>query len=301
MSYATYAESPKGYSQYAHPESNYTNVKKPGVSTLTAEDKEGTFTELLVTDGVGDYHINHFIGYGSFLQQSKPEQLVAKKNQEFYRTFAELFSQNVASAETGDYSFKGHATIEFEIGGKFGNWLQKVGGFFHSDWVSMQMADDGESFYGSTLRRKWMFGLEEAAVFLSEDWRNPIEVNQHHFLAGRRSFKIGYSKELSRLYIETAAFERSSLCEYNIAEKSGLLRSAIVQIWTNLIKNVEASSGSWISPLKLADQKVRQGYNLKGNVDYRVEQYKKPGEALEQQWFDKVIQRNPGLLKGLSL
>jgi len=301
MSYATYTESPKGYQQYAQPESNYTNATKPVVSSLTAEGKEGTFTELLVTDGVGDYHINHFIGYGSFLPQSKPEQLVAKKNQEFYRTFTELFSPNDATAEIGDYSFKGHDTIEFAIGGDLGDWFEKVGGFFHSDWVSMQMADDGESFYGSTLRRKWLLWKEEAAIKLSAGLRNPIEVNQHHFLAGRRSFKIGYSKELSRLYIETAAFERSSLCEYNIAEKSGLLRESIVQIWTNLIKNVEASSGSWISPLILGNQKVRQGYKLVGNVDYRVGQYKKPTEALKQAWFDKVIQRNPGLLKGLSL
>lgn len=312
MSYATYANPQEGYHQYAQPKSTYTKAEKPAVSSVATDGKEGTFTELLVTDGVGDYHINHFIGYGAYQQLKNPQERLAWLNKEFYRRFVEVFSPNEATAEKGKYSFKGKDTIEFKIGndlwtlvkglasGDVGPLAKKLAGLAHSDWVSIEMSDDGVSFYASTLKRKWMWDIEKLALSKSEDWRNPIEVNQHHFLAGRRSFKIGYSEELTRLYVETVAFERSSLCEYNVVEKNtGVLRKEITNIWTNLIENVENSFGKWISPSKLVNQKVRQGYQTEGNVDYRVGQYKNAAQGIKE--FDTILQRHPGLRKGLSL
>lgn len=301
MSYAAYAEPSKGYQPYAAPEPGLVSDARPAAGRATAGGKEGTFLELLATDGVGDYHVNHFVGYGAYLKS--PGKLVATMNQKFYDQFIELFSPNKATADRGDYLFHGDDTIEFGIGGKRGSFVEKLGGLLHSDWVSMQMSTDGESFYASTLKRNWLLPLEKAAVDLDEDMRGFIEVNQHHFLAGRRSFKIGYSEEMSRLYIETAALERSSLCEYNVIERTGALRAVIIDLWTHLIENVQKRHGKWISPTELPKtyQGIRKGYQVKRKVDYRVDKSKNAGQALKASWFQQVVQRHPGLVKGLPL
>lgn len=303
MSYAAYSQISKGYAPYAVPASVQDAAVLPVPAHVAAEGKEGTFEELLVTEGVGDYHINHFIGYGSYLALKSPEKIVRLLNQALYLGFVDVFEPNEAAAEKGDYLFNGVDTIEFTVGGKRGDLFEKAGGLFHSDWVSMQMSADGESFYASTLKRRWMTTSEKVLLLAQNDAKDLIETNQHHFLAGRRSFKIGYDQDLKRLYIETAAFERSSLCEYNVLEKTGLLRDAIVAIWTNLIENFEKTWGKWISPslLPKPHQAVRQGYSRKGNVDYRQGRHKKAAQALNTPWFAKVLARNPGLTKGVPL
>jgi hypothetical protein len=307
MSYADYTGVARGYQPFAAPAPSVARAPsvasyaEPAPALVTADGKEGTFDELPVTDGVGDYHVNHFIGYGAYQPLKSPEKLVAALNRMFYTRFVDLFSPNEATAAWGKYFFHGDDTIEFEIGGEKGSFIEILGGLLHSDWVSMRMSADGESFYASTLRRKWLLLAEKLAVGLNEDVRGPIEINQHHFLAGRRSFKIGYSAELRRLYIETAAFERSSLCEYSMLEKTGVLRAVIVDLWTRLIENVENSFGKWVSPdlLPKGDQGVRQGYLTKRNVDYRADRYEKAGQALNAPWFAQVLARHPGLVKGL--
>lgn len=300
MSYAAYSQISRGYAPYAAPALMQDAAAMPVPAHVAAEGEEGTFEELFVTEGVGAYHINHFIGYGAYLPPKSSEKLVKLLNQALYLGFVKVFEPNVATVEKGDYEFHGADTIEFTVGGKRGSLIEKVGGLFHSDWVSMQMSADGESFYASTLKRRWMTLSEKALLLADKDAKDLIETNQHHFLAGRRSFKIGYDQDLKVLYIETAAFERSSVCEYNVLEKTGLLRDAIVAIWTNLIDNFEKTWGKWISP-SLLPKAVRQGYSMKGNVDYRQEQHKKAAQALSASWFTKVLARNPGLTKSVPL
>jgi hypothetical protein len=128
-----------------------------------------------------------------------------------------------------------------------------------------------------------------------------IRVNQHHFLAGRRSWRLGYDSGLKCPYVETAAFERSSLCEYSGAERIGLFRESIIEIWTSLLTNVrkDFTSIKWISPESLLDQSVRAGYETVDDVDYRTASFETAEEALDEQWFAKIFTRHPGLLKGL--
>ena len=61
----------------------------------------------------------------------------------------------------------------------------------------------------------------------------------HHFLAGRRYFSIGYDPVKKLYFVETAAFERSSVCEYSVIDSTGVLRENIVVLWENLILNFE--------------------------------------------------------------
>jgi hypothetical protein len=270
--------------------------------------KEGQFSELRVTGGVGPFHINHFIGYSGFIMLSKPAEVVAPLAARFYRDFVKLFEPNEAEADLSQYEFKGADTIEFSIGGKKFELLEHIGGFLHSDWVSLQQSDDRESFYASTLRRRWLLfkeqlalsGLKSLSTDLASNLIEFIRVNQHHFLAGRRSFRFGYDEKLHRCYVETAAFERSSICEYYLAEKTGLLREAVIELWTNLLANVQASFGGlWVPPVLAVKAEEREGYQTRDNVDYRTASFPTAAEALSQPWFAKVLTRHPGLLKGL--
>lgn len=298
-----------GYNARPAPSTALAKAPVPMASTADSQldGTEGTFVELPVTGGVGPFHINHFIGRGLFGPLSKPEQVVAPLAYRFFREFLKLFEPNEAEAEKGKYKFNGADTIEFSLGGDKFELLEHLGGVLHSDWVSIQKSDDGASFYASTLRRRWLLRQEKVALFgavklsktAADGLAGIIRVNQHHFLAGRRSFRFGYDDMLQRLYIETAAFERSSLCEYHIVEKTGALRATIIDLWTNLIDNVQRSFGLPLVPPSLLPAKAREGYATQLDVDYRTGSFATADEALKQPWFANLLPRHPGLLKGL--
>lgn len=312
-----------GYQPYANPAAGYRKGPQSGYNTpakrATAKGKEGTFVELPVTGGVGNFHINHFIGYSSqALLTLQVKARLAELQQQFRDDFTEIFSvRNVAEANLRPYLHEGNDTIEFEIGGndetsKGMYYLRQVMGFNHSDWVSLQDDPGSRSFYARTLKRDWATFLEESAISALElvDKRTAIatevffEINRHHFLAGRRSFKVGYDEALQRCYIETAALERSSLDFYDMIERTGLLRPMIVQIWTSLIENFEKEHDGnpefyWLSASGNPEN-VPDGYSVQGNVAYRTAQVRGMKEAVKAPWFKKVLSRHPGLVAGLK-
>jgi hypothetical protein len=304
MDYGTFRQPSPGYSAPA---------KQPVVLPAAASEplayadgKEGQFFELRVTGGVGPFHVNHFVVYSGLLELSNPQPIVAPLLQSFYSSFISLFEpDNAAKADQGEYTYKGADTIEFELGG-VGDWdvLPNLGGLLHSDWVSFQKSDDGESFYASTLRRGWLLFSEKLALAATTGatrraLAEEIKVNQHHFLAGRRSFRFGYDPALRRLYVETAALERSSICEYRLLEKTGALRSTIIELWTTLLVNVQKRFHiPFVAPSSLPPA-ARAGYQITGNVAYRTAEFASATEALTQPWFAKLLPRHPGLLKNV--
>lgn len=310
------------YQPYAHPDVGYRKNTLSGhnapAKRPTAKGKEGTFVELPVTGGVGPVHINHFVGYSSQTALTpKVKARLEELQQRFRDDFTEVFSvKNVAEANLRPYLHKGNDTVEFEIGGndeafKDIYYLRQVMGLNHSDWVSMQDHPESRSFYATTLKRGWATYLEEITIsaldLVNESAAKTteafFEINRHHFLAGRRSFKVGYDEDLRRCYIETAALERSSLGFYDMIERTGLLRPMIVQIWTSLIENFEKEySGSpefqW--PASGNPEDVPDDYMMQGNVVYRAVQVRGMKEAVTAPWFTKVLDRHPGLVAGLK-
>lgn len=312
------------YQPYANPATGYRKSRPSGYSSpakrATAKGKEGTFVELPVTGGVGLFHINHFVGYSSQTALTpKVKSRLAELQQRFRDDFTEIFSvKNVAEANLRPHLHRGNDTIEFEIGGndessKSMYYLRQVMGFNHSDWVSMQDHPESGSFYAMTLKRDWATFLEESAISALERMDESavkaaeafFEINRHHFLAGRRSFKVGYDEHLQRCYIETAALERSSLDFYDLIERTGLLRPMIVQIWTSLIENFEKECDGgpefcWLSASGNPEN-VPDDYKVKGNVAYRTAQVRGTKEVVGAPWFKKVLTRHPGLVAGLKI
>ncbi len=307
MSYSEYTN-PRGsgYKDAAHPRGNYS----------ASSSKEGVFLELspyknyeeTIEGGVGQFHVNHFIGY--FIPPSKKPSTA-----EFFSYFPFIFTEkgNVASAVTADYyEFKGKATVKF----KHANPLKA---YFHEDWVSLQMAPDKASFFARTLKREWAYPQETAAAVLAKLTLNidlPLDVNQRHFLSGRRSWAVGYLPASKLCYVETAAFERFSHAFYD--QHQWLLSigaAVIVDIWTKLIKDYadfykrELVTNDGIMQIF---SEYKKGYtyfsqpsggtpvgNLQilPNIYYAQAERSTAAEAHAIPWFKEVLKRHPGLLQ----
>jgi hypothetical protein len=320
MSYADYAAPGSGYAPYARP--GYQPGGKAALAgAKSAKKAQWKFTELFITGGVGPFHTNHFVGYSGFekVDPTRAALKAARLTTWLRENFCAVFSEKniAAAAPYPERKFDGSPTVEFTIGGNLGSSLEKLAGEVHSDWVVMREDEPSTSFYGSTLKREWLTPVEDNVLTALDVKRmlrpkgkpTPAEdvvtermifVNQHHFLAGRRSWKVGYDAKLYRFYVETAAFERSSLCEYSVAEESGVLRESVVGLWTNLIDNVESHAKGWI-PAQKRPEAVPPGYRVQGNAAYRAGQHKTAAAALDTEWFAPVLLRHPGLVKGLAL
>jgi len=295
MSYATFAHPKNGYHQNSAQKLSYLKPARPQALKVADDDKkEGTFTDLPATGGVGEYHINHFLGFSQPVSAPTP-QFVRTLNKMFYSSFVELFSnENIAEARLQPYN--GRDFVKFTIGGKSGSWFDKFGGFVHSDWIRLEMHSDGNNFLATTLHRDWLWDSEKVAITLKPEAERYIDVNRHHFLAGRRVFAIRFDVPSSRYVIETAAFERSSLCEYKVADDV-LFRNRITILWTTMIESFEKVADGWASG---KPEVVPEGYTVKGNVVFIESRHKLVSDALLAPWFGGILSRYPGLTKGLA-
>jgi len=322
MSYANYATPGGWYAPYAAPTRGYTPQPTPSAAKPSAKQAI-KFREIPITDGVGEFHTNHFIGYSAYeeVDPMRAAFRAARFTKVFQQNFCAIFSEkNVATAVLHpDIKHQGDSTVEFRVSGNVGNSAEKAGGLFHSDWVVMRSDSASASFYGTTLRRDWKYpgeALLAAAVAVvgakaksASGKEKPVtqavgdrlvKVNQHHFLAGRRSWKVGYDAALHRFYVETAAFERNSLCEYHVVEEFQVMREAIVKLWTNLVDNFESHARGWMSAPRIPEE-VPSGYDTRGNAAYRAGKHKTAAQALGTDWFASVLLRHPGLVSGLAL
>lgn len=330
------------YSDFSNPQGGY--KAGPGLATPTHAvsayqtkpsplvtpkyGSKGEFTDKTIyLDGVGNYHVNHFIGYFDRGPKADPKDpaILVKLNKLFYENFCDIFSKgNLAKATLEAYQHKGAKTVKFQIGGnyqpKWNSWIENIKnsfGILHPDWVAFKPEENGLSFVGSTLKRNWaekeeiqLFSLfsyimgkvglidEEGAFKFA---KNLVEVNQHHFLAGRRSWAVGYDYDQRRWYVETAAFERSSQCEYNVAEKSGMMRKAITDLWVNLITNFSEYSKMSLTdiPINSKYYEVINNYEYRNKVLFKADEDKSAQNLLNKPWIAKAFARHPGLTAGL--
>lgn len=307
------------------------------IITVPKYGSKGTFVEKFAKhDGVGNYHVNHFIGYFNY-SLSPTDALVESFIKVFYSQFPMIFSiNNIADVSLSKYIYNGKITVEFKTGGNRNKLvdfyinplnvlmpiipypnLLKFGGMLHSDWVSFEMMEDNLSFYGSTLKRNWLEDKEKefiaralsvpVAVGLIDKENalkfaiNFIEVNQHHFLAGRRSWTVGYNKTLHKWFVETMTIERSSQCEYNVLEKTGALREQIVELWIRLIVNFSILYKTPLIDISKSTNypEYKENYTLtKGNVAYKIYEGKDINALLQIPWISNALKRHPGLKKG---
>jgi hypothetical protein len=263
---------------------------------------------------VGDYHTNHFVAYSQEIPKkitSQPIPWLTHCNLMFSKYFTNCFDNDIAKASERTFKTPGRY-IEFELGGTQSNFAEKLGGLSHSDWVVIRKPTDGLGFCGQTLQRNWKLTAELALVASAVLTVNPaavaaylvfIDVNQHHFLAGRRSFGVGFDVTLNRFFVETAAFERASLLPYELGDL--IFRELIIEIWTMFLETFQTFMSTPVNRLAIRWAEgepghVPIGYFKKGTVAYMTSSQPNPVAALKEPWFADVLTRHSALTLGLN-
>ncbi len=168
--------------------------------------------------------------------------------------------------------------------------------------VSIQDLDDVtvkelSSFHGDTLRRRWDTVIEKnliavlggtisltdrdtyalgllprpfdmilqymKAVVDHQKAKNILEFNKLHFLAGTRSWRVGYDTDRKEFIVETITIERFSCWAYEMAEKQHSTRDDILKLWDNLLNNfvkTKAIPGYRFDPVPPPDIMKEYGY-----------------------------------------
>lgn len=244
------------------------------------------------SDGVGDYRLNRFRIY--FRRELLPGKKAPEKNSggEFARNFPKYFNPgNQAEAQfKSELTWNGEASIRFllkaSLMGKR-NWIaDHMIPDVHADYVGIIQKDDSKGFCAQTLLRK--FDEKQDAIIrgiflglLLPDHRDPtaadvrraqkqaeamVEINRHHFLAGRRSWVIqpaayfGPSPMSDAWALETAAIERLSDSFFQAVTKTGLMGSfdeSIRAVWTCLLNNFIEQTG--FEPLTIKPWQHNEG------------------------------------------
>lgn len=262
---------------------------------LMGNENKGSFSELLlVRDGVGNYHANHFIAY--FRASGVTQQQIDQQMQDFLPRFVHIFNMdNIASVERSRLDYKQKAVLRFAING-----LQ---GWFHDDHVYLRRGL-GNSFYASTLKRNWRYVAEALPSIGMDplDWfPTPDDlgyaINSRHFLAGRRSWTYGHVQD-DLYFIETAALERYSHSAYQMLDGVpviGIPHSSVVDIWNHLLNNAL----TYYNQTAVDGGSLVAGYERvsfsRGDIFYR--EYDEPDlqTILSDATFQAVLDRHPDL------
>jgi hypothetical protein len=302
-------------------------------------------------DGSGDYHINHFICYftiyGLAHSKGEGENIALSLTNDFsnVQKFCSIFSHyNIASVAPGTspHSKLGtDATVEFKIGGNAGDAAQKAAGLLHSDWVVMRrdaVAQFGavKSFHGDTLLRYWETEFEKSvdgankiraawvlalsagpidaiAVHLLADWaiHELIAMNRRHFLAGTRSWRVGYDKVFDSFFVETITVERFSDSFYEMLDGYAFdYHADVPRIWSHLLNNyikLSAYKGRKLIATPPSDRNFWAGGSYQPSTDinshirFRMASCK-PNKAnklavADAPWAESVLKNHGGLSK----
>ncbi len=264
--------------------------------TPASSQQSSPLFELLspIQDGVAEFHVNHFIGY--FKLQNKPDLL--NLNKSFLGSFAKIFNwhENEAWANSNyQTKFQGNPIVKFTKTAGIIHYLD-----LHNDWISLQFEEGSKSFFARTLKSKWFDFVDDTLPNLLPPPYNMLlppvldDINKRHFLAGRRSWKIGYITEKDIYYIETTAFERYSHDLYKTMETEMDLKETVRKIWIKLIENF---ADSFAIQLIEPDPEFLVGYtrNPTSHVYWIRDEKATWQDLFNIPWFSEVVKHHPGL------
>jgi hypothetical protein len=276
------------------------------------------FDALKVYDGVGDYHMNRYrIAFQT--PTGGAQQLLAA---DFVSNFPRYLESPYASVQITSREFNGKDTLKFW--GSMKLLGMEANSATHHDWVVREWMDPTVGFTAQTLKRHFNEMPDDFNVGVSPAGAFGIWENKYHFLAGRRSWRIGPAeifkvnpleydpagdanaiKDL--LILETAAVERFS--GYAIAVGNwGLdwvtksLEDRIPPVWIANLENFVKLKG--LSP-KTPRGVSRTGWeNARssfptigaGNVSFYRESFGDLGALKSDYEFTEIIRLFPTIL-----
>jgi hypothetical protein len=245
------------------------------------EQAMGDFTALNVDTGVGDYHLNRF----RIALQPPAGVSAATLASDLIKNFPTYLKSDYATVEVGDHDHEGKPTLHF-------HGYAKVLGFDlakpHDDWVVREWVDPNVGFTAQTLKREFFVAGDDvgvtaatgALVFvpvvgtilglggaLGLGATVGVHYNRMHFLAGRRSWRIGqgtvFGLSGNVIVFETVAVERFSATAYSTADSVIGLESKIPDVWIALLNNFVNKRGLTVAP-----QTLKARWKSKARVDY---------------------------------
>ncbi|MEL6944839.1 MAG: hypothetical protein AAFO82_19450, partial [Bacteroidota bacterium] len=258
------------------------------IGIIIDDNEERDFVELTIQDGTDEIHLNHFIAYFEYPLEDESIRFTS----DFLKHFTKIFNpQNIATASfESEHKYKGNDTIRFKLGGEGSTATDKMAGFCHSDWISIELTDDKKTFFARTLKREFNDVQEDYCMrFAFPLLESVVELNKQHFLAGRRSWKVGFDEEMGKYYVETTAMERYSHAIHEILEDVGDFPNQVRKIWKQLILNFLEYFDVDILTVEL------DGYDSEESVLIRMENIDYGQNPQIPEWFESIMQAHSGL------
>jgi hypothetical protein len=240
----------------------------------------GDFSELPVYEGVGDVHLNRF----RIAFEPPASQSAAALAADLIDNFPTYLKSEFATVEFGDRSHEGNRTLRFH---GYARLLGLDIAAVHDDWVERAWMDRNIGFTAQTLKREFFSAgddvgvtAQSAATFLIPvvgpfiggastllGATAGVHYNRMHFLAGRRSWRIGEGSVFgvpgNVIVFETVAVERFSASAYSTADAVIGLEEKIPDVWIALLNNFVNKKG-----LKVVPQKLKPRWINRSRVDY---------------------------------
>jgi hypothetical protein len=260
----------------------------------------GDFTALTLPTGVGDIHFNRF----RIAFQEQAGISAATLASDLIDNFPTYFNSQFATVKFGDRNHEGKPTLHF-------HGYAKVLGLDlahpHSDWVVQEWVDRNVGFTAQTLKREFSDAREDLEAGVGTfgalnfvpvvgptlgvlgtlaSGGAAVHYNRMHFLAGRRSWRIGDGRifDLSPHVnvLETVAVERFSAQAYNAANSVTGLESRVPDIWIALLNNFVNKKGLTVVP-----QTLQPRWKNKTRVDYLQLSFSNAAKLMaEPEYFD---------------
>lgn len=259
-------------------------------------------------DGYGIYHTNHFIAYFDIpgVIKGKEKEEAKKRTNNLLNEFVKYFNSKDNLAEVSKGLIKcpceGKITDTFvfkflpnrlsdEVKKNKAKLIEYLS--LHFDWVAIQMPDDKETFFATTLRKEIDGNLPIPADI---DWFD----NERHFLAGKRSWKIGYDEDKKLYFIETVGYERFSSHKAAILDSQIAGREVINIIWGTLLKNyIEKNNFKAVDTKTVFNNEKNSTRNYNRIKDKNIYSFALSftthEEALHSSWFKKLYDKHCGL------
>jgi len=235
------------------------------------------FTELTLDTGVSDYHFNRY----RIAFQPLPKKSAAFLASNLAVCFPTYFNSSFATVKWGDRYHEGKPTLHFH------GYAKVLGidlGHPHTDWVARIWIDQTIGFTVQTLKREFIDFGEDAETYIPATAGgtlalpispvagpvagfSAVHFNRMHFLAGRRSWRIGpgsvFGVPGNVIVMETVAVERFSSRAFQIGDYVLGLETKIPDIWIALLNNFVTMNGATVAPLTPGAR-----WKTKNRVDY---------------------------------
>lgn len=264
------------------------------------------FSDLPISQGVGDYHLNRFrIAFRSTDPKVSATQLAA----DFIANFPFYFNGPAATVrpEEGRLKFYGNIPVG-------GHQMPTP----HPDWVRYLVKNPTLGFTVQTQHRDSMAmdDLEAGSgggaagslagplgILVGE--AEAVRVNRYHFLAGRRAWRLDVASSFAAagdraklgsdvIILETAAIERFSLKEYAMGES--VMEPTIIDIWSHLLANFATKPG--VAVLSPGEWPMEPGWTAKGQVHYVMLSFKTEAGLRGSSHYPDLIRLYPRIYEG---